>query len=179
MSSLPGARALAAGEARETDRLRLRLFEERDLPALAAMYADAETMRHIGTGQVLTREETWRAIAGMLGHWALRGYGMWAVDIKATGELAGRVGFIDPEGWPGFELGWLLARAHRGHGYATEAARFALDYASTTLGRRRVISLVRPANAASLRVAGRLGMRLEGEIELLGGPVQVHAWTAG
>lgn len=179
MSPLPGAQALAAGHALETARLRLRLFEERDLPALAAMYADAETMRHIGGGQVLTRAETWRAIAGMLGHWALRGYGMWAVDNRETGELVGRVGFIDPEGWPGFELGWLVARTHWGRGYATEAARAALAHALGPLGRRRVISLVRPANAASARVAAKIGMRPEGEIELLGAPAQVHAYAVG
>ncbi|MGE0355976.1 MAG: GNAT family N-acetyltransferase [Burkholderiales bacterium] len=175
MSALPGAAALAAGESRETARLRLRLFGERDLDALAAMYADAETMRHIGEGRTLTRDETWRAIAGMLGHWALRGFGMWALELKSTGELVGRAGFIDPEGWPGFELGWLLARPHWGKGYATEAARFALDHAVSSMGRRRVISLIRPGNERSSRVAEKLGMRVEGEIELLGGPVTVHA----
>lgn len=175
MSTLPGAAALAAGDVRETARLRLRLFAERDLGALAAMYADAETMRHIGDGRTFTRDETWRAIAGMLGHWALRGFGMWALELKQTGELVGRAGFIDPEGWPGFELGWLVARPHWGKGYATEAARFALDHALSTMGRRRVISLIRPGNERSTRVAEKLGMRAEGEIELLGAPVTVHA----
>lgn len=175
MSVFPGAAALGSGDTHETARLRLRLFEERDLDAVAAMFADPEVMRHIGDGKTFTRGESWRSIASALGHWALRGYGLWAVELRSTGETIGRVGFIDPEGWPGFELGWIVARPHWGKGYATEAARFALDHAVGALGRKRVISLIRPSNAASIRVAGKLGMRLEGEIEFMGGPVLVHA----
>ena len=178
MTALPGAAALASGATLEAGRLRLRMFREGDLDGLAAMYGDAETMRHIGDGRVLSREETWRAIAGMLGHWALRGYGMWALELEATGELVGRVGFIDPPGWPGFELGWLVARPHWGKGYATEAARVALDHAVVALGRERVISLIRPGNRASARVAAKIGMRQESVIEFLGGPVEVHAYPA-
>jgi RimJ/RimL family protein N-acetyltransferase len=178
MTALPGAAALASGATLEAGRLRLRMFREGDLDGLAAMYGDAETMRHIGDGRVLTREETWRAIAGMLGHWALRGYGMWALELGATGELVGRAGFIDPPGWPGFELGWLVARPHWGKGYATEAARVALDHAVRNLGRDRVISLVRPANRASARVAAKIGMRVESTIDFLGGLAEVHAYAA-
>jgi RimJ/RimL family protein N-acetyltransferase len=178
MTALPGAAALASGAPLEAGRLRLRMFREGDLDGLAAMYGDAETMRHIGDGRVLTREETWRAIAGMLGHWAMRGYGMWALELGSTGELVGRVGFIDPPGWPGFELGWLVARPHWGKGYATEAARVALGHAVEGLGRDRVISLVRPGNRASARVAAKIGMRVESTLDFLGGPVEVHAYAA-
>ena len=169
MTDRPGVPALAAAETHETARLRLRLYAERDLDPLAAMYADPESMRHIGEGKVLTREETWRALATSLGHWALRGYGMWAIELKATGEMVGRAGFIFPEGWPEFELGWQVAKPHWGRGYAPEAAAFALDYARERLGRARVISLIRPGNAASIRVAEKLGMRPEGRIDFLGG----------
>jgi len=175
MSDRPGVAALAAAQAHETPRLRLRLFAERDLDALAAMYADPEAMQYIGEGKTLSRADTWRAIAGMLGHWALRGYGMWAIELKATGETIGRAGFIDPLGWPEFELGWQVARSHWGQGYAPEAASFALDHARSALGRRRVASFIRPGNAASIRVAEKLGMRPEGTIELLGGPVIRYA----
>ena len=171
----PGVPALAAAASHETARLRLRHFAGRDLDWLAAAYADPESMRHIGDGRTLTRAETWRAIAGMLGHWALRGYGMWAIELKATGEAIGRAGFIDPEGWPEFELGWHLAKDHWGRGYATEAAAFALGYARERLGRTRVISLIRPGNAASIRVAERIGMRPDGELDLLGAPALRYA----
>ena len=175
MNDRPGVAALAAAETHETARLRLRLFAGRDLDTLAAMYADAEAMRHIGEGKTLSRAETWRALAGMLGHWALRGYGMWAIELKATGETIGRAGFIDPEGWPEFELGWQVAKAHWGNGYAPEAASFALGYARTRLARRRVASFIRPGNAPSIRVAEKIGMRPDGERELLGGPVLCYA----
>lgn len=165
---------MAAGVSLETDRLLLRPFRDADHAAYAAMCADAEVMRYIGTGVALSAPDAWRSMAGILGHWALRGYGMFAVEVKSTGELAGRVGFLDPPGWPGFELGWLLAREHWGKGYACEAARTCLDHAFRALGRDRVISLIRPGNARSIRVAERLGERLAGEVELLGSKALVY-----
>lgn len=158
----------------ETSRLLLRRFRGDDLAAYAAMCADPEVMRYIGTGATLTTQETWRSIAGMLGHWELLGYGMWAAEEKASGRLVGRVGFIDPPGWPGFELGWLLGREHWGRGYALEGARAALGHAFGALRRERVISLIRPGNERSVRVAERLGARPAGEIEFLGGAALVY-----
>ena len=158
----------------ETARLRLRQFSEADLDAYAVMCADPDVMRYLGTGVTMNRGETWRAIAGMLGHWQLRGYGMWALESRQTGELVGRAGFINPEGWPGFELGWVLGKAHWGKGYATEAAREAQRYAYEVLKRDRFISLIRHANTPSIRVAERLGSKLAGEVELMGGPTLVY-----
>jgi RimJ/RimL family protein N-acetyltransferase len=157
----------------ETPRLLLRPFRSADLDAYAAMCADAEVMRYLGTGVTLDRAGAWRSMATILGHWALLGYGMWALESRATGELVGRAGFLDPPDWPGFELGWVLGRAHWGRGYATEAARRALAHAFDALGRERVISLIRPGNAASIRVAERIGERHVGEVELLGAPALV------
>lgn len=152
----------------ETERLLLREFRGGDLDAYAGMQADPEVMRYIGEGRTLTRNDSWRSIAGMLGHWQLLGYGMWALEDKESGTLVGRAGFIDPPGWPGFELGWLLGRPYWGLGFATEAASRCLRFAFEELRRDVVISLIRPANAPSIRVAERLGMRDTGEIELLG-----------
>jgi RimJ/RimL family protein N-acetyltransferase len=159
----------------ETERLHLRMFREGDWEPYAAMCADAQVMQHLGAGVTLTREETWRAMAGMLGHWQLRGFGMWAIETKQGGEFIGRAGFLDPPGWPGFELGWVLAQAHWGRGYATEAAQAALRCAFGTMGRERVIHLIRPGNAASIRVAERLGATREGEVELLGSKALLFA----
>src|SRR5262245_36978224 len=108
----------------ETARLRLRMFRADDFEAYAAMCADAEVMRFLG-GQPFSRVESWRHLAMILGHWAIRHYGMWAVEERATGVFVGRIGFVDAEGWPGFELGWALARPHWGRGLATEGARAA------------------------------------------------------
>jgi RimJ/RimL family protein N-acetyltransferase len=175
MTSWPGSTFFPAGHCLETERLRLRIMEERDLDALAAMYGDAETMRYIGEGKVLSRMESWRSIAAALGHWLLKGYGMWAVELKATGTVVGRVGYIDAEGWPGFELGWLIAREHWGRGYASEAALAARDYATGTLKKDRVISLIRIGNERSVRVAEKLGFVRDGTVEMLGAPALVYA----
>jgi RimJ/RimL family protein N-acetyltransferase len=157
----------------QTERLRLRMFRADDLDAYAAMCADPEVMRYLG-GKPFSRLESWRHLAMILGHWELRHYGMWAVEERLTGQFVGRIGLIDPEGWPGFELGWALARRHWGKGLATEGARAALSYAFSVVRRDHVISLIHPDNHASIRVAQRLGERLEGETDLLGARVQVY-----
>jgi RimJ/RimL family protein N-acetyltransferase len=158
----------------ETQRLRLRQFRNEDLDDYAQMCADPQVMRYIGTGVALNRMDAWRSMAAILGHWQLLGYGMFAVELRATGEFIGRVGFLDPPGWPGFELGWGLARHHWGRGYALEAATACRDHAFEALARERVISLIRPENAPSIRLAERLGETLAGEVELLGSKALVY-----
>ena len=159
----------------ETERLVLRMFRESDTDAYAEMVGDPEVMRFLGGGQPVPRAEAWRNMAMILGHWQLRGYGMWAVEEKATGEMVGRVGCWRPEGWPGLEVGWTLRRRFWGRGYATEAARASLSYAFTTLGQTRVISLIAPENVNSIRVAERLGEKPEGEWDVFGTKVIIYA----
>ncbi len=158
----------------ETERLRLRAFREEDLDAYAAICADAEVMRYLGDGRALSRADAWRQMALIIGHWVLRGYGLWAVEERATGALVGRLGFFNPEGWPGFELGWMLRRASWGRGYATEGAGRALAHAFTEMGRDHLISLIRPDNRASIRVAERLGEQLERRVDLYGHEALVY-----
>lgn len=158
----------------KTQRLILRAFCEADLDAYAEMCADPEVMRYIGKGQPLSRSESWRNMAAMLGHWFLRGYGMWAVEACQTKAMIGRIGCWQPEGWPGFEIGWTLRRAYWGHGFATEAARAAMSYAFDQLQQSHVISLIRPDNTASRRVAEKLGETLEGTADLFGSEVVIY-----
>ncbi len=158
----------------ETERLILRGFREQDLDAYAEMNADPEVTRYIGNGQTLTRAEAWRNMAMMLGHWQLRGYGMWAVEERQSGETIARIGCWEPEGWPGFEIGWMVRRAYWGRGLATEGARAAMDYAFRELQRSRVISLIRPENAPSRRVAEKLGQKLEGTTEIFGSEALIY-----
>jgi RimJ/RimL family protein N-acetyltransferase len=159
----------------DTARLRLRAFRDDDLDAYATMCADAEVMRFVGDRGVLSREDAWRQMAMLAGHWQLRGFGMWAVEERDTGSFVGRVGLHYPEGWPDRELGWALARPFWGRGYALEAARTALDEAFGRLNWPRVISLIDPANARSVRLAERLGARCEGETAVRGHRVSVYA----
>jgi RimJ/RimL family protein N-acetyltransferase len=145
----------------ETSRLWLRPFRKTDIDDYAALHADPEVQRNISDGTVWDRGRSWRHLAFLIGHWHLGGAGTWAVEDKATGAFVGKIGFSCPEGWPGFELAWALARRFWGRGYATEGARAALAFAFEELGQEHVISLIRPINAASIRVAERLGERLE------------------
>jgi RimJ/RimL family protein N-acetyltransferase len=130
------------------------------------MCSDVEVMRYIGNGRVLTRDEAWQQMATILGHWTLRGYGIWALEHKKTGETIGRIGFWNPEGWLGFELTWLLARECWGQGFAEEGARAAIHYAATALARNNVVSIIHPDNARSLRLASKLGLKPDGTISL-------------
>jgi RimJ/RimL family protein N-acetyltransferase len=158
----------------QTDRLLLRMFREDDLDRYAGICADPDVMRYLGGGNTLSRAEAWRQMAMIIGHWHLRGYGIWAVEERESRNLVGRIGFFNPEGWPGFELGWVLGREYWGRGYASEGARRALNYAFTEMNREKIISLIRPENRGSIRVAERLGERLEGRTELFGKEVLVY-----
>jgi len=152
----------------ETERLILRMFRESDIDAYADMCGDAEVMRYIGDGQPLSRPMAWRRMAMMAGHWTLRGYGLWAAAERSSGELIGQIGFWNPEGWPGFEIGWSLRRSFWGGGYALEGARTALQFAFNQLQQPHVISLIHSENAASIRLAEKLGERLVGPTEVMG-----------
>lgn len=161
----------------ETQRLLLRGFREEDLDPYAEMCGDPEVMRYIGAGKPLSRWESWRNMAMMLGHWQLRGYGMWAVEERSSGEMIGRIGCWQPENWPGFEIGWTLRRAYWGRGLATEGAKAAMDYAFGELQQSHVISLIRPENYASRRVAEKLGEKLEGTTEIFVGEAVIYGMS--
>jgi RimJ/RimL family protein N-acetyltransferase len=122
-----------------TERLILRMFREADFDAYAAICANPEVARYLGDGKPMTRSDAWRSMAFIIGHWELRGYGLWAVEERASGQLIGRIGFFNPGGWPGFEVGWTLRRASWGRDYATEGARAAMRFAFEELGRPRFI----------------------------------------
>ena len=108
-----------------TERLTLRAFRESDLDAYAAMQADPEVMRHLGVGpnagMPRTREESWTSMAVMLGQWALKGYGTFALEETATGTFIGRAGILHLAGWPEPELAYALARHAWHKGFAEEA----------------------------------------------------------
>ncbi|KGB82345.1 acetyltransferase [Rhodovulum sp. NI22] len=146
----------------ETQRLTLRGPTQGDFPAVAAFYASD---RSVFVGGPMTAEATWRHLACEIGHWALRGYGRWAVVEKTSGAICGIVGLWDPDGWPEPEIGWDLFDGFEGRGYATEAALAARGFAYDVLGWTTAISLVKPANTASARVAGRLGARRDGRFD--------------
>lgn len=140
-----------------------------DATALAPLFADAEVMRFGDGPQSPEWVQAW--LRRVLQSYARRGYGPWAVVEKGSGELIGYCGlfdFPDVNGRPEIEIGYRLARAYWGRGYATEAVSAARDYAFGVLGLTRLIALIDPGNVASIRVAEKAGLRHVAEVMLPG-----------
>ena len=155
--------ALHAGPCLQTERLVLRPWREDDVEPFFAMMAEPEAARFLSAaGQPMDRAEAWRTLAVFVGHWALCGFGLFAVEERQSGAFVGRVGGWRPEGRAGTELGWGLARGHWGKGYAQEAARAAGDWMFASLKLDQIVSLIHGANQRSRRLPGPLGMALDG-----------------
>lgn len=143
----------------ETERLVLRGFSEADLQPLVSFYSNETTSKFVGG--VSEPWEVWRRMASYIGHWQLRGYGPFALEDKSSGNFAGYCGPWYPHGWPEPELGWGLMPEFQGRGLVVEAAKRCLSYVYDDLGWNTAISAIDPDNAASRRVAERLGATYE------------------
>lgn len=161
----------------DTPRLILRQFVHEDWPAMHAHYGDAECTRYT-FGRALTERESWRAMASMVGHWTLRGYGPYAVEEKATGQVIGAVGLWYPNDWPEPEIKWALARAFWGQGYASEAVRAVQAMARDALPHLHLISFMVADNAASAALARAVGATLEKEVDFRGARWHVYRHPA-
>ena len=137
-----------------TERLLLRGWTDADRPAYAAINADPLVMEFLGPLQ--SREEVDAHIDRMVAHWAEHGYGLWCVDLD--GACIGFTGLATPGFMPGVEVGWRLASAQWGHGYAPEAARAALAFGFDVLGLAEILSFTTVRNVKSRRVMEKLGM---------------------
>jgi RimJ/RimL family protein N-acetyltransferase len=135
-----------------------------DLDPWTEMMADEETGRFIGG--IMPRAVVFRLLATMVGHWYLKGYGMFSVIEKESGLWVGRLGPWNPEGWPGQEVGWGLSRASWGKGYGSEGATAAIDWAFERLGWEDMIHCIHPDNANSINLATRLGSTYRGHAKL-------------
>jgi RimJ/RimL family protein N-acetyltransferase len=148
----------------ETPRLLLRSHRLDDFSDCVAMWSDEAITRYT-IGSPSPPQRTWTRLLAYLGHWSLLGFGYWAVEEKATQRYVGELGFADfkrdlkpsIDGLP--ELGWALARHAHGKGFATEALRAVVDWADAELTSARTVCIVSPDNAASLRVADKIGYR--------------------
>jgi RimJ/RimL family protein N-acetyltransferase len=148
----------------ETERLELRGHRLEDFAACAAMWADPLVTRYIG-GKPLTEEESWARFLRYAGHWALLGFGSWAVEEKGTGSFIGELGFADykrniesfTKGTP--EIGWVFAAQFHAKGYASEAIRAAVCWGDGHFGSSRTACIIHPDNLASIRVAEKCGYR--------------------
>ncbi|MGW0841641.1 GNAT family N-acetyltransferase [Streptomyces sp. NPDC002787] len=142
-----------------TDRLLLRDWRTSDLAPWAAMNADPQVREHFPG--VLTEEQSEASIVRFQADLDRRGWGWWAVEVRATGEFIGFAG-LDPveEDMPfsGVEAGWRLARTAWGHGYATEAARAAVRFGFESLGLPEILAVTTATNLRSQAVMRRLDM---------------------
>lgn len=165
----------------QTPRLVLRRWHEDDLPPMAEINADPQVMRWIRDGSVRDLDRTAGDIERWEEEWDEEGFGLFAVELLASGELAGFAGLsvprFLPEVLPAVEIGWRLGRQYWGQGYASEAAHAALEFAVQDRGLDRVISISRVGNDASENVMRKLGMVLERETThpVYGHPLRVHA----
>lgn len=140
-----------------TDRLTLRRPDSRDETAMARFFSDTRSRFYGGPKDA---EQAWRDLAARIGHWELRGYGMFAMVERASGETIGLAGPWHPAGLPEPEMSWLVTEArHEGRGYATEAARAVLDHLFAAQGWTSLPSYIDRGNAASRALAVRLGAR--------------------
>lgn len=141
----------------ETERLVLRPPQAQDFEPWARFIADEDAARHIGGVQ--PRPVAWRSFAAMIGVWHLQGFGFLSVVEKASGQWVGRLGPWQPEGWPGTEVGWSIAREHWGRGFAPEGAAAAIQWAFDALEWSEVIHTIAEGNLNSKSVARKLGSR--------------------
>ena len=142
-----------------TDRLIMRGWRESDLAPWAAMNADPEVRRYLGPLLTFEQAEAW--VLNYQDDLDRHGYGFWALELRATGEFVGGTGLgrVDEEmPFAGVELAWRLARPAWGHGYATEAARAALEYGFTVLGLPEIVAVTMARNLRSRAVMARIGM---------------------
>ena len=157
----------------ETERLVLRALRLEDFEPLAAFYAGPRA-RFIGGP--MSRPHAWGKFQSFLGMWVLRGYGMFAIEEKATGALVGRAGVQWHEQVPEPEMAWSLLDGFEGRGFALEAALAARDHARAEHGIDAPISLIDPANAPSLALAARMGCTREPEDFIYADGHVVEVW---
>ena len=165
----------------QTPRLLLRRWHDDDLAPMAEINADPQVMRWIGDGSVRDLERTAEDIERWEEEWDEEGFGLFAVELLASGELAGFTGLSVPEFlpavWPAVAISWRFGSQFWGQGYASEAAHATLEFALQDRGLDRVVSIVRAGDNASESVIRKLGMVLERETvhPVHGYPLRVHA----
>lgn len=144
----------------ETDRLILRLWTEEDLAPFFEMNQDPKVIEFLPGA--MSRDQVEVFFEKVRGHFETYGYGLWAVELKRTGEFIGYTGLarvtFEAPFTPAVEIGWRLASAHWRHGYATEAALAVMDFAAKNLPLSEIVSFTVPQNLRSQNVMEKIGM---------------------
>lgn len=144
----------------ETSRLILRRWRDTDVAPFAKMNSDPQVMQHFPT--LLTYEQSAQMVERIEAHFVEHGFGLWAVELKQTGQFAGFIGLAVPSFetacTPCVEIGWRLDAAFWNQGYASEGAGGALEFGFTQSRLTEIVSFTVPANIASRRVMEKIGM---------------------
>lgn len=147
----------------DSERLRLAPPRLEDFEATVEMFSDEKVVTHIGA-QPLDRAGAWTKFLRDAGHWAVEGFGLFSVFERQTGHYVGKVGHArferlpEEDGRAAIEMSWTLKAHYHGKGYASEAAKAALDWFDSR-HKRRTFCIIAPANTPSLRLADRLGYK--------------------
>ena len=169
----------------ETERLVLRSWRKQDFRPYHAIVSQPEVHRHFGP-EPMSAEECWRRLCAAVGNWQFNGFGTWAVEQKSNRRLIGNIGLfnawrgLEPEFGDDPEMGWILASETHGQGMAAEGCKAALEWAEANLNATPIWAIIAPANAASIKLAERLGFERLHETPYHGEPTLVlkrPAWA--
>ncbi|EAQ03105.1 acetyltransferase, GNAT family protein [Pseudooceanicola batsensis HTCC2597] len=146
-----------------TERLYMHVGRIEDLDELDA-YFTTEESRYVGGPR--SRSATFDALCAGVGHWYLRGFGMWILNSRDDGTQVGIAGFSQPDGWPEPELTWVVYDQFSGQGIATEAVAACRRAAARHLGIKTPISLLRPEHLPLIKMVERMGASRVADMDL-------------
>lgn len=145
----------------QTPRLVLRPPIGSDIEPMMVIHQDPDVMKYLDSHVSGDIGVAWRNVAIMIGHWSISGFGPWTIMLKESSQIIGRAGLWYPAGAANVELGWMIRRSDWGRGFATEAASAALEWAWQHVDTEHIVSTISAANTPSIRIAEKLGQRLE------------------
>jgi RimJ/RimL family protein N-acetyltransferase len=151
----------------ETERLNLRRLEAGDAAFILELLNDESFLRHIGDKGVRTIEDAVRYILTVpIESYARHGFGLWLVELKASGTPVGICGLVKRDTLPDADIGYAFLPRFRASGYAAESAAAVLSYGLNALGLRRLLAVTQPENAGSIRVLEKIGLKFERRVRL-------------
>ncbi len=156
----------------ETQRLQLHRFDANDAAFVLQLVNEPSWLEFIGDKGVRTLDDARAYIAnGPVAMYASHGHGLYRVELKSTGEVIGMCGLIKRDTLPDVDIGYAFLPAHWGKGYAEEATRATLAHARDALDMPRVVAIVTPTNAPSIRLLEKIGLRYERDFEARPGDI--------
>lgn len=147
-----------------TENLLLRQWLRRDFEFYASFFGNDSTAQHYGGS--MTREQSWRHLASVIGHWELRGFGVWAVERSDDQQLIGCAGFWEPYGWPATELAFWFIHDAYAEDHAFDAVQAVLGRATAHPDISKIVSYIAPGNAPARELAEISGGTLVQTVDL-------------